>query len=269
MRDLVLLKLGGSLITDKRRPNTLRHARLRRLAGEVAAVRRRGALLLLGHGGGSFGHAEALKHGLNRGPLPPARRAGIARTQERAATLHRLVVRALLDAGVAPFSLVPSSLMVAAAGRPRRVQHAALRRTLERGLLPVTHGDVVLDETWGASVCSTETVLLAFARRLLRDGYRIPRVVWLGETDGVWNAGGRPVAEVDAAGLRRLRRSAGGAAGADVTGGMAHRLEAAAAFARLGTESWIVDGRVRGRLGRAVLGRPLRGTRIHAVPRGR
>ena len=61
MPELIFLKLGGSLLTDKTRPQALRPDVLGRLAGEIAAaLAARPALwLLIGHGSGSFGHVAA------------------------------------------------------------------------------------------------------------------------------------------------------------------------------------------------------------------
>ena len=58
---LVFLKLGGSLITDKTQPMTPRLDVIQHLAGEIsAAVKSSPRLsLLIGHGSGSFGHEVA------------------------------------------------------------------------------------------------------------------------------------------------------------------------------------------------------------------
>ncbi len=152
---LTLIKLGGSLITDKRRPGKAWGEVIAQVAGEIAAAAsKRPGGLIVGHGSGSFGHPSAARHGVHRGVGVPADLAGVAETQARAATLHRLVVESLLAAGAAPFSLAPSSFMSAAAGRPVGLAIEPLMRALAIGLLPVTYGDVVLDRrqstTWPA-----------------------------------------------------------------------------------------------------------------------
>ena len=60
---VTLLKLGGSLITDKNQNATLRPDVLARLASEIyAALEQKPQPLLIGHGSGSFGHFEAKTH---------------------------------------------------------------------------------------------------------------------------------------------------------------------------------------------------------------
>ena len=83
MAEVVFLKLGGSLITDKERYQTPRPAVIERAAAEIAAAlaARPDLRLLLGHGSGSFGHFEAAKYGVPRGcggdwfAMRPRRRA--------------------------------------------------------------------------------------------------------------------------------------------------------------------------------------------------
>ena len=71
MRELVFLKLGGSLITDKTKPYTVRMDKLGDLANQVARALQThpDLLLILGHGSGSFGHTAAKKYGTRDGFL--------------------------------------------------------------------------------------------------------------------------------------------------------------------------------------------------------
>lgn len=282
-RGWALVKWGGSLLTDKRGHEALRAERLAALAAELAAARAAGAPpVLLGHGGGSFGHAAAARHGLNRGPLSDAAGwEGACRTQDRAAALHRHVIAALHAAGLPAWSLPPSAWLLAGGGRPRGAGapaaglpalDAALDAALaagERGeLLPVVHGDVVLDAEWGASIASTEAVFEVVAARLAASGRRVARAIWLGETDGLLDAAGATRPRLTAEQAEEAAASAVGAAGTDVTGGMRHRLEAAARLARAGIESRLLDGRRPGTLSAALAGAPCGGTTIEAAQPG-
>lgn len=264
-RELTLVKLGGSLITDKTRPEAVRPGRLRALARDLARARAEGAgPVLLGHGSGSFGHVEARRHGLDRPPADAGQWMGVARTQDRAAVLHRLVIEALLREEIPTFSWAPASALVAADGRAESGAATPLGRALDAGLVPVVFGDIVLDRTRGASICSTEEVFRFLATALPATGWTVRRVLWMGETAGVWDADGATLARLDAASAAALTPSVGGSRGIDVTGGMTHRLETALELAELGVESWILDGRARDRLYRALLGEPFGGTQVPA-----
>ncbi len=258
----LLIKLGGSLLTDKERAETAYPERIERLAHEIAAAREaaesNGERIVLGHGSGSFGHVAAAAAGLGKGPLNFDALAGASRTQERAAALHALVVEALRAAGLAPFSLAPGSFLLSDRGVPFVRFLEPLTHALRLGLLPVVYGDVVLDRSWGASIASTEAVLSEIASGLPALGIEISRALWLGETDGVYDAAGTTIPH-----LVNLEQAAIGAArGTDVTGGMRLRLETCLALARRGIPSTIFDGRQPGRLAAAIRGEALPGTRI-------
>jgi isopentenyl phosphate kinase len=263
MSDVVLLKLGGSLITDKTRPETARVEVLARLAGEIVqGAAERPFRLVVGHGSGSFGHVAAQRFDLASGIRSADQIAGISLTQERAAALHRLVIEALTAAGARPFSIAPSSCVVAAAGRPVGFADEPLLLALERGLLPVLYGDVVMDREWGAAICSTERLFDLVVRRLLEHGWTVRRVLWLGETDGLHDAAGKTIPRVSAADFAEAARAIGAPAGTDVTGGMRHRLKTALGLVRLGVPSLLANGLTPGLLEGALRGEEVPGTLV-------
>jgi isopentenyl phosphate kinase len=270
--ELLLLKLGGSLITDKTAIEAARPAVLARLAAEIAAAGPPPGLVVA-HGSGSFGHVAARRYGiaggLRGGDPGSSQLAGVSLTQERAAALHWQVMAALAAAGLRPFSIAPSSSLVAAGGRPAAVALEPLLLALGCGLLPVLYGDVVMDREQGVAICSTERLFELLAEELPGYGVRVRRAVWLGETDGVYDAKGRTVPRIEAgdrAATDRLLAAIGAAAGTDVTGGMRHRVETALALAARGIPSLIASGAAPGLTAAALRGDPVAGTEI--VPGG-
>lgn len=260
MMEVVLLKLGGSLITEKSQRETARPEVIARLAEEIArASTRISERLVLGHGSGSFGHAAAQEHGIATGIaglISPAQLAGISRTQERAAVLHREVIGKLLSAGLAPFSIAPSSCLVFKGGKPE-LAFKPLLLALKNGLMPVVYGDVVMDLGQGVAICSTERMLEILAHRL-----PVRRALWLGETDGVHDDRGRTIPRICEDDFEQASKSIGSPAGTDVTGGMRHRVETALALTRLGIRSLLLNGLTPGLLERALLGEDVLGTAI-------
>lgn len=292
---ITLIKWGGSLITDKSRPETDRPEVLQRLARELArALEERAELagrLVLGHGSGSFGHVAAARYRVHRGRLPthrgemgdasgeqpPSREEqllGVSITQRRAAELHRRVLEALAEGGVATFSIAPSSALVTRAGEPVAFEVEPLVRALEAGLLPVTYGDVVMDRHQGFAICSTEGVFAALVEELAQGkgarsaGGELPvgRILWLGETAGVWGEEGETLPQITPATAGEILESVGGSAGTDVTGGMLHRVESAVELARRGVSSFIGDGREEGLLTRLLAVPDLPETRRGEIP---
>ena len=104
--ELVFVKLGGSVITDKLRPSTAQPDVIRQLAGELKAalVASPDLRVLLGHGSGSFGHIPAQEHRVRQGIPPGADWWGYAETGAIAARLNRIVtvgIGRVLPTGVA------------------------------------------------------------------------------------------------------------------------------------------------------------------------
>lgn len=231
------VKLGGSVITDKAGQEAADLPVIARLAAEVAAARAAspGLPIILGHGSGSFGHLYAARYGVHKGFAPgalgeaDAQRfyAGFALTAGAALRLNRIVVDALLAAGVPALSLQPSAALWASGGQIARWDTAHLGQALRHGLVPVVHGDVAFDSAQGTAIISTEALLAYLAEET-----ELPpsRVILVGE-DAVYTADPRrdPGAErVPLITIANLATALGGAAGShavDVTGGMRSKLE--------------------------------------------
>ncbi|MCB1037596.1 MAG: isopentenyl phosphate kinase family protein [Acidobacteria bacterium] len=263
MPDVTLVKLGGSLLTDKEKPQTAREDVIRRLAKEIAQARKSvPEALVIGHGSGSFGHDAAHRHGLEGRLETPKQLKGVSATQVLAAQLHRRVADALHEAGASPYSIAPSSFFVASGGRTAVASLEPLLKVLDLGLVPVIYGDVVTDRVLGATILSTETLIKEVIVRLQRRIYRVRRVLWMGETDGIYGADGKTIERVTGRNLDQVRKAIGPARGTDVTGGMHLRLDSAWELARKGVDSWILDGRKPGLLKRCLTGEATGGTLV-------
>lgn len=221
--ELVFLKLGGSLLTDKTRPQALRADVLARLAAEVAAAldAAPGLRLVIGHGSGSFGHMTANKYGIRGGVSTPEGWRGYAETALVAAALNGLVVTALWEAGIPALRIQPSASARCRAGELLALDLHPLTAALDHGLAPVIHGDVALDEARGGTIISTEEIFRFLAPRL-----RPQRVILVGEVEGVLTAdpasgaSGELIPRITPATLPGVARALGGSRGVDVTGGM-------------------------------------------------
>jgi isopentenyl phosphate kinase len=233
--ELILLKLGGSLITDKDKPYTPRLDKLASLAREIktALNLRPDLLLILGHGSGSFGHVAAKKHGTREGLDPKGLKRplgyytdywqGFAEVRFQAAELNRFVMKSLLDAGLPAVSFAPSSSMVS---NSRKIVHhniLAIRKALGARLLPVVHGDVAFDESLGGTILSTEDVF-AF----LVEQFSATSILLAGIEAGVWEdfpARKRLLKHIRLSDYETRRAGIGGSASTDVTGGMKAKVE--------------------------------------------
>ncbi len=225
---LTFLKLGGSLITDKRVPEAPRQDVVERVAREIADARRNrpDLQLVLGHGSGSFGHTAAQRHGTRAGVRGTEQWLGFAQTADAAARLSRLVTAALLQAGVPAWSIQPSVDLRCEDGRLVAGPTQTVALALSRGLVPVVHGDVALDGVRGGTIASTEEI---FAW-LMQEGLRAQRLILAGEVDGVFtadpqrDANAQRLDKITPANFERVRHLLGSSRGTDVTGGMAAKV---------------------------------------------
>ena len=270
-KPLVLVKWGGSLITDKTKPGHAREGVIERLCGELKqgleAAPEVG--VVLGHGSGSFGHAAAARVGMTGAAagrrLEDADLRGAMEVRLEAARLHAMVSRSLLDAGLPTWTWAPSTALTAEGGRPRQGDLRAFFAALDQGLLPVTYGDVVVDTRLGASIASTEALMRFLVARLRRRRMPVARLLWMGETSGIYDHQGRTIPRIDRGNLRQAQKMIRAPSGIDVTGGMLLRLRTAWELARLGLDSWILDGTVPGLFAAALRGEEVPGTHVMAV----
>jgi isopentenyl phosphate kinase len=269
---LLFLKLGGSLITDKTRPYTARVDRLAGLAREIAGELSRNPelRLVLGHGSGSFGHTAAKEFGTRAG-IDAARSEaapgveywrGFSEVRLQAARLNQIVMEALQQAGLSSLALPPSAAVLARAGRVESWDLAPLRSALERGLLPVVYGDAVLDLAQGGTILSTEDLFVHLAREL-----RPECVLLAGLEAGVWRdfpSRSGLIDKISPRSYAALQAGVGTAVGADVTGGMRSKVEQMLELAQeCGVSAQIFSGEVEGNVAMALRGRVV-GTRIAA-----
>jgi isopentenyl phosphate kinase len=228
---MILLKLGGSLITEKVQPETPRLAVIRRLASEVFEARRASPelRLVIGHGSGSFGHHLASRHQTHMGAQSEQDWRGVAEVWASANHLNRLVIDALRQAGVPAIAFPPSASAIAEGGKLVGLADEPIRSAVVHGLVPVVQGDVAFDRRQGAAILSTEQVLGALVEPLQAD-----TLLLAGLDAGVFGDFPRNqtlLAQLRPEDMETLTLE--GAESEDVTGGMAAKVRTAFDLLRL------------------------------------
>lgn len=226
MNELLFLKLGGSILTDKNRPESLDEVLLAELAAVIAAALRTTPerRFLIGHGGGSFGHYWAQRYATQQGAYDAHGWEGVARVADAMGRLNRDVVRHLLAAGINAMGVQPSASALASAGELRGMATESLAAFLAAGIIPVVHGDVAIDLAQGATIISTEMVF-AFLAPVLQ-----PRSIVLVGESAVYTADPRHdpsavrIPTIDETNIEDVLQHTGGSHGVDVTGGMASKV---------------------------------------------
>lgn len=209
---VTVLKLGGSIITEKDRERTVADDRLDRITATLAETD--GALVVV-IGGGSFGHPVAARHGVTAddGTRDPA---AIAAVHGAMLELVTIVVDRLVTAGVPAVAFHPLSLATRdEAGLS--LEFKAVDAALASGFVPVLHGDGVVTAGRGVTILSGDDIVVEVASHLGAE-----RVGLCTGVDGVLDAGGRVVDRIEA--FEAVAELVGKSEATDVTGGMAGKI---------------------------------------------
>ena len=214
MSDRVILTLGGSVITDKSADCAINHGRLSEVATAIAGATTDGIVVI--HGAGSCGHPEARRYHLNTG-ASAGHTEGIYLTNRAVSSLNDAVVGTLREKGVAAVGVHPLHAWVADNGRLAGFECRHLDRMLSLGMVPVIHGDVVMDLSRGACIVSGDQLV-----RYLAAGLAFDRVGLATDVPGVLD-GGRVVPEITRSTVASLQ--IGDSRHTDVTGGMRGKID--------------------------------------------
>jgi len=256
-RQLIVIKLGGGLITDKSKPLTARADVIQFVANEIAkAYKAVAADFLLGTGAGSYGHFTAHQYGLREGAHNQEQLQGMCVTHNNVRILNGMFVEALFGRNVPGFTVSPSSMMTSAAGEPEHVNVEPLRILLGNRCVPVLHGDTVCDSKQGTSIFSTEKVLNECVKQL-RQEYEEIVVVYAMQEEGVLDVSGRVIPELSRDDRVALRDSAAH----DVTGGIQGKVLSARKALEVADRVHIVSGNKRGAILKVIKGEKI-GTRV-------
>ncbi|OFZ72558.1 MAG: hypothetical protein A3K03_00010 [Bdellovibrionales bacterium RIFOXYD1_FULL_44_7] len=177
-----------------------------------------------------------------------------------AVLLNQIVFEQLLAASVPAFSFSASSLMQVDNNKVEKIIMGGVEKALEKGLVPLLYGDVMIDATTGATIFSTERVFDELAKEMAGKYAKI-KVIHISNEEGVL-VDGKVFSQITDKNFIQVKGELSGSGGIDVTGGMLHKVEACLEVAKLGIESVIVSGLVRGRVNHALVGNEVIGTRI-------
>ena len=268
MKNVICIKLGGSIITNKDIPLSLRSDVLKRLVQEIAEAREelqkqgKQTLFIIGHGQGSFAHAPAMKYQTMQGFINDESRMGMAITQDTAAKLNRIVVHEFIQVGIPAVSVCPSNSLVTDHRKAFRWFSDVFEEYLKHGMFPITGGDVIVDTSQGCTIWSTEEVLAFFATVFIERGWNVRGMYHVVEVDGVYDLEKKVVELITKESWKELQKAVTATKGFDVTGGMALKVQESLELAEKGVSSYILSGLLLNNLKNALTGKMFKGTQI-------
>ena len=213
---VTVLKLGGSVITDKDSPETVDRPALETAAAAVGRACRDGQRLVVVHGGGSFGHHHAARHGVSSTDGSHDA-AGLLEIHRAMGELTDSVLDALQGTDVDALPVRPLSVAHRTVSGRVEFPTGSVSGMLAEGFVPVVHGDIVVHAEKGCTVLSGDSIVVSLARSLDAD-----RVGLCSTVPGVLDGSGNVLSEIDS--YDDVAAVLGESESTDVTGGMAGKV---------------------------------------------
>ncbi|MDR1690866.1 MAG: isopentenyl phosphate kinase family protein [Candidatus Methanoplasma sp.] len=240
---MILIKLGGSVITDKTQYRTFNRDIVSRLCNEI---RSSGESVLIVHGAGSFGHVLAKEYSLQNGLADFGQVPAVAKVQYDVRELSLMVIDELLKAGIPALSIPPGSCFMMDGGKLIVDDPEVLMSASHVGIMPVMFGDVVFDRSKGFGICSGDQIMEVLCKL-----YSPKKVIFVSDIDGLYDKD--PKTNPDAKLLKEvtselLEEVSGDSAADDVTGGVKSKMEAMLRMTTPERDCVLVNGSVPGRL---------------------
>jgi isopentenyl phosphate kinase len=213
---VTVLKLGGSVITDKDQPETADRDALQTAAAAIGEFLGGDEQLVVVHGGGSFGHPHAARLGVSS--TDGSRDVvGLVETHRAMGELTDIVLDTLHEQSVDALPVTPLSVAHRRADGSVEFPSGQIHTMLKEGFTPVVNGDVVAHAGKGATVLSGDTIVVSLAESLDAD-----RVGLCSTVPGVLDDVGDVIPEIAA--YEDVADVLGGSESTDVTGGMAGKV---------------------------------------------
>jgi isopentenyl phosphate kinase len=222
---MIIIKLGGSLITDKSSYRAFREEETLRAIKEIASMNRSFALV---HGAGSFGHILCKKNNFP-GPFK-GKESQVSRIKSDTTSLNSRIISMLLDMGMNPLPFSPFDLR-----RKGTFDYTPVLMSIESGFLPVLFGDIYIEGN-EVKIYSGDSIMFDLCNLLNPEA-----AVFFGDVDGIYDRD--PKKFQDSKLLRVVYNEQDFAKQEnDVTGGMGGKYKAMKRISGLGIRTYMMNG---------------------------
>jgi isopentenyl phosphate kinase len=251
MKDLIILKIGGSVITDKFSSTPkVNQDNLKRISKEIASVYTEKKMpLIFVHGVGSYGHVIVNKTGIDKGIKTEKQLRAFAETQRLQNELNCIVTKQLIEDGVPAIPCQASAFAVMNSGRLVNMDTNAIEGLVKIGMVPVLYGVPAYDQTQKCSILSGDQIAPYLAVKL-----NAKKIIHGTNVDGVFtsdpnkNPDAKLITEINSKNINQVKEWLTGSTATDVTGGMFGKVSE---LLKIGIESHLVNALVDGNIARA------------------
>jgi isopentenyl phosphate kinase len=260
---LAILKLGGSILCDKNTPFSVKTDNLKRMSSEIKKAieyyKNKGDILnlIIVHGGGSFGHPVAKKyiktdaHGKK---VFYNMETGFWDIQNAMRKFNNIVIEELQKQGAPAVSIQPSSFVGFGDEGELHFDTYAIEGMLKRNLIPVIHGDIVLEGEDNYKIFSGDHALPYLSKKLNPD-----LSLHASDVDGVYDLEKKTIAKINSENINDVLKCLKPSDKQDITGGM--YLKVMECY-NLGIKTIIFNGNKKDNVYKSLIGE-VKGTKIN------
>lgn len=255
MKNLIILKIGGSVITDKfsKKPK-VDFKNLKRIVKEIAqAYNFQKMSLILIHGAGSFGHLIVKKTGIDKGIKNEKQLRAFAETQRLQNELNSIVTKYLINENLPAIPCQASQSAIMKSGRLVKMDISAIKDLLKIGMIPVLYGVPAFDINQKCSILSGDQIASFLANKLTAK-----KIIHGTNVDGIFtddpniNPKAKLIPEINSKNVRKVLKMLRGSVATDVTGGMLGKISE---ILKSRIESQIINAQIPGNIAKALKGK--------------
>ncbi len=242
---MILIKLGGSVITNKEKALSPRRKAIENMVKNLKKV---DEPMTVVHGGGSYGHYWSVKYDMHTKERKYDLR-GVSIVKNSMIELNKIILDSMIKNRLSPYCLPPTDFM--SANKPIVKKVKEIEKIAKSGMIPVTFGDVLWYGQNKTYVLSGDRIMTHIAKILK------PRLtIFALNEDGLYSdlKSKKLVEELQA------ERPVISENKMDVTGGMTRKVEEATKIAKMGLEVFFVNGNKPQRITKAVKKKRFEGT---------
>jgi len=242
---MILIKLGGSIITNKEKPLSARRKPIDNILKQVRKIKEPKIIV---HGGGSYGHYWSVKYGMHTKPAKYDLK-GVSVVKNSMIELNKIILDAAVKNRLNPYSLPPTDFMNG--NRSIKSKILTINDIAKSGLTPITYGDALWYGQKKSYILSGDVIMTTLAKALK------PRLsIFALNVDGVYSNMKSKKLIYD---FRKEKPSIS-TNKMDVTGGMTRKITEAAKMSRSGLKVFFANGNKPQRITDAVSGKKFEGT---------
>ena len=184
MRPLYIIKIGGSILTDKSKTKSkFRKKIVSSIIKQIVEAKKpKNFNLILVHGAGAYPHFLTTKYGINDGFKGSKSAEGFVRIKNELFKLSNFLWEECLRQGLFVCGVQPSAVIFTENGQIRSFNTRLIDALLSMEIVPILMGDDSIDSKKGISVLSGDTIVAYLAKK-----YKARKVIFTSDVDGIFN----------------------------------------------------------------------------------